>query len=106
MFNHVYRKPIQLSYIIPILFTLGMIVLVLYGLSITGKSSQSEGTHILEESLWRAVITCYAIEGSYPSDLTHLEENYGIYIDRNRYLVRYSIFASNIKPDIEVILIE
>ena len=106
MSNHVYRKPIHLSYIVPILFTLGMITLVLYGLSITGKASQNEGTQILEESLWRAVITCYAIEGSYPAELAHLEENYGVYIDRTRYIVRYSIFASNIKPDIEVILIE
>ena len=106
MDKHVFRKPVLLAYIVPILFTLGVILLVTYGLSVTDQASQDEGIRLLEESIRRAVITCYAIEGSYPGDIHHLEDTYGVYIDRTRYIVRYSIFASNIMPDIEVVLIE
>ena len=106
MFGNVYKKPVLLSYFFPIIFTVGVILLVMYGLNITDESTKSEGARILEESIWRAVITSYAIEGHYPCDLNHIEENYGIFIDRDKYIVRYSIFASNIKPEVEVVLLE
>ena len=44
----------------------------------------------------------YAIEGSYPGSIAEIEEKYGIIIDE-RYVVHYSIFASNIMPYMEVI---
>ena len=47
--------------------------------------------------------TVYAIEGRYPPSVEYLEEHYGIQIDRERYNVFYSGFASNIMPDITVI---
>ena len=106
MNKHVFKQPVILSYLVPIIFTLGMIFMVMYGLSVTGRASESEGIRVLKESVTRAAVTCYAIEGSYPSDLTYIEENYGVRIDRAKYEVRYSIFASNIMPDIEVVLLE
>lgn len=77
--------------------------MVMYGLSVTDRASRSEGIRVLRESIERAVITCYALEGSYPGDITYIEENYGVRIDRTKYEVRYNIFASNIMPDIEII---
>lgn len=103
MNKHVFRKSAFFTYLVPILFTAVMIVMVMYGLSVTERSSQSEGTRILLESLQRAAITCYAIEGNYPGDLLYIEENYGVRIDQNRYRVDYSIFASNIMPTINVV---
>ena len=49
---------------------------------------------------------CYAIEGRYPPSVDYLEENYGILIDRDKYDVFYSGFASNFMPDITVNLHE
>ena len=106
MEKHVFRKPFFVSYLIPIIFSMGMVVMVMYGLSVTENSSHSEGVRILEESIRRAVITCYAIEGSYPSDISHIEEYYGVFIDRARYKVHYDIFASNIMPSISIITLE
>ena len=40
---------------------------------------------------------------NYPPSVEYLEEHYGIQIDRERYNVFYSGFASNIMPDITVI---
>lgn len=91
------------AYIIPIVFTVAMIAMIVYGLSETERSSKSEGIRVLEESIRRAAVTCYAIEGSYPSDISYIEENYGVHIDRSKYAVYYVIFASNLLPDISVV---
>lgn len=75
----------------------------LKGLSVTEKNSSEEETRVLTESLNRAVITCYSIEGSYPQSLKYLTDNYGISINEDKYVVYYDIFASNIMPEITVI---
>ena len=47
-----------------------------------------------------------AIEGRYPPSVEYLEENYGVQIDHDKYNVFYDGFASNIMPEITVILAE
>ena len=89
--------------IVPILFTLAVIFMIIYGLQQTEQSSRAEGLRILDDSIHRAVLMCYAVEGRYPDTLQYLEDNYGIHIDRSRFAVHYSIFASNLFPDITVI---
>lgn len=67
------------------------------------RTDSEQGRKIAEESIRRAVISCYAIEGAYPDSIEYLEENYGLSVDESRYTVIYSLFASNIMPDITVI---
>ena len=67
----------------------------------TGRSE--EGRLQLEESIRRAAVTCYAVEGIYPPDLAYLREQYGIQVDEDRYDVFYEVFGSNIMPDITVL---
>jgi len=86
----------------PVVFTLSVIAMVLIGLRETEVSSRAAGLRLLEESLMRAAVQCYAVEGSYPEGIAYIEKHYGVYIDRTRYAVHYEIFASNILPDITV----
>lgn len=65
--------------------------------------SEIEGKRQLEQSLYRATVSCYTIEGQYPTDLDYLKQHYGIQIDESRYTVFYEIFADNIMPDITVL---
>ena len=87
----------------PIIFTLAVIAIIVMGLRETEISSRAEGLRLLEESLARAVVQCYAVEGNYPGSVAYIEKHYGVYIDRTRYAVHYEIFASNILPDITVL---
>ena len=89
--------------LVPILFTLAVMGMIVIGLRQTRESSKSEGFRILQESIHRAVIINYVVEGRYPESIAYIEEKYGIYIDRTKYVVHYNIFASNIMPDITVI---
>ena len=70
---------------------------------ITEKNSSSEAMRLATESIKRATITCYAIEGSYPPSYKYLKDNYNISIDETTFAVHYEIFASNIMPEITVI---
>ncbi len=57
----------------------------------------------LKQAVMRAAVYCYAIEGSYPSDISYLEDKYGLIINHNKFIVDYEVFASNVMPDVIVI---
>jgi len=102
----IYRKgiwDILRSMLVPVLFTLIVIGMILYGLNQTESSSKAEALRILDDSIRNAVVSCYTIEGKYPESVAYIEENYNIHIDRNRFVVHYDVFATNIMPDIMVI---
>ena len=46
---------------------------------------------------------CYALEGAYPANLSHLEGRYGVQVDESRFFVDYQYVAANLMPDITVL---
>ncbi len=66
------------------------------------NKSNDESFKILSDAIMRSAVQCYAIEGFYPPDVKYLEENYGLLVDHDKYFVSYSVFASNIIPEVEV----
>ena len=102
----IYRKGVLdflRAAVLPVLFTLSIIVFIVMGLHRTEVASRTEGLRILEDSIRRAVVMSYAVEGRFPESLEYIEQNFGIHIDRTRYVVHYSVFAPNIFPEIVVI---
>ena len=91
------------SAFLPIIFSAAIMVMIVFALQQTSESSNAEGLRILEDSLRRAVVMNYAIEGRYPESIEYIERNFGIHIDRTRFAVHYRVFASNILPEIMVI---
>ena len=63
--------------------------------------TQAETT--LKESIIKASIQCYAIEGRYPDDVEYLEKNYGIVINHSIYKVEYDRLSSNILPTVMIL---
>jgi len=94
-----------ISGIVPILFTLIVIIMVVSGLQQAEEAKLAEGARFLEEAIIRAAVHCYAIEGRYPESLAYITENYGIHVDRRKYFVFYNVFASNILPSITVVVL-
>lgn len=62
-----------------------------------------EGLRITQESIARAAVQCYALEGRYPPSMDYLKENYGISPNHELYLIHYQFVASNLAPDITVL---
>lgn len=64
-------------------------------------SGKNQGRQLLEQSIRRACVTCYANEGAYPPNFKYIEDNYYIHVDDD-YYVYYDCFASNLMPEIDV----
>lgn len=61
------------------------------------------GRQRLEDSVRRTAVSCYASHGFYPPSVAYMEENWGLQYDRERYVIRYEVFASNLMPQITVL---
>lgn len=96
------KNHVLAGYIPAIVIFIIIVVIVVLSVADISRTTEAEGLAITENSIRRAVITCYAQEGSYPPDIDYLKENYGLKIN-DEYVVRYNIFASNIMPSITVI---
>ncbi len=82
---------------------MGFFLFLILGVHDISSSSNGENLKLLQESVKRATVQCYAIEGMYPPNIQYLEDHYGVTFDHEKYIVHYEVFASNILPDIKVI---
>ena len=94
------------GYVLSVLVFLCVLALFVTGIMSFSKKADARGADTLRDAIRRASVQWYAIEGRYPPNVEYLEEDYGIMIDRDKYGVFYSGFASNFMPDITVNLHE
>jgi hypothetical protein len=97
--NATVRRSTIISFVVFICFC----GILLHGIADVSAASRREQLRVLSRATVRAAVQCYAIEGRYPPSIAYLEENYGLLIDHQRYLVTYNSFASNLMPEITVI---
>ena len=96
-----YRK--EIAIVLLMLLLLGGTWAVVSRLGTTSGEAQ---TQFVTDAVHNAALTCYAVEGAYPTDLEYLRKNYGLAYDQSRYQVRYDAFGSNLMPDIRVTEVE
>ena len=88
--------------IMPVLMMAAVYILLISAGNVNERQ-QAENLKQMEDTIHKAVLNCYAIEGSYPATLDYVEQYYGLQIDHDRYDVFYEVFAQNIMPEITVI---
>ncbi len=64
----------------------------------------AQSANSVKDAVLRSAVQCYAVEGVYPSDLRYLEDNYGLILNEDCYIVTYDIFGSNILPEVSVLV--
>ena len=83
-----------------------LVVLLVFNVVIAVNVSQSiareQATASVREAVVAAAVQCCAIEGSYPSSLSHLEQGYGLTINHNDYVVVYDWLGDNVPPSVVV----
>ena len=84
-----------------VLFVALILAFVLLVNGITTKSGNQELT-MVRDAVKNAALTCYAVEGMYPDDLTYLREHYNLSYNEEKYHVFYEPLASNLMPSIKV----
>jgi len=90
--------------ILSIIVFLLFISFLFFAVESAENGTDDEKFHILRDAIGRSVVQCYAIEGYYPPNIEYLENNYGLVVDHEKYVISYSVFASNIMPEIEVFI--
>ena len=68
-----------------------------------GRDVGEESIRAMGEAVYRCAHQCYVVEGVYPRDLAYLEDNYGLQINTEEYIVRYEAFASNLPPTVMIV---
>lgn len=94
----------ELGWLAKLLLIGAMIAVFTFSLMRLDKGSTEIQRRQLEDSIRRACISCYSLEGIYPPTLQYLEEHYGLQINDKHYALFYEIFAENIMPDITVVI--
>lgn len=79
-----------------------LLLCFLLGLSRLETARRTEGRERLEQTLRRAAVACYALDGAYPASLEDIQARFGLDWDETAYVIHYEIFASNLAPDITV----
>ena len=62
-----------------------------------GDGNSGRQADSIKRIIDRALVQCYALEGIYPSELDYVE-NYGVILDRDRYIYHYEYMTSNLRP--------
>ena len=89
-----------------ILFPIVSFVLVIVTALVAGNyinyMTNMQSIELLRQSVRKAVVQCYAIEGAYPPDIDYLEKEYSLEYNHDKYYIDYEVFASNVMPNVEV----
>ena len=64
--------------------------------------AREQAVSSVRNSIVAAAVQCCAIEGSYPSSLSHLEDVYGVVVNREDYVVNYEWLGDNVPPSVVV----
>ncbi len=85
-----------------LLCAIALIVALWVGFGFITNQAKEQGAQTLRDSIIDASMQCFAIEGYYPPSLEYLQENYGLSVNEDDYLVVYVAFASNVPPTVDV----
>lgn len=91
------------SMVAPALLTIAVMGGAWNGITSVSAQTVQQQKKSLEEAIRRDMVTCYAMEGSYPESLDYLKEHYGLTYDETRYIVNYEVMGSNLMPDVTVL---
>lgn len=82
----------------------GVILLIVsIGSFLMMKSNQADQMSMTKKNIERAIVQSYALEGQYAPSLEYLEENYGVVVNHDLYIVTYNAVAGNIRPEVSVV---
>ena len=85
-----------------LLLTLCLVAMFLAGAAIAaaaaGSQSEEQARQTAEQAIRKAMISCYAIEGSFPQSWEYLQEHYGVFV------VEYEALGGNIMPQVQVVV--
>ncbi|MBQ3302290.1 MAG: hypothetical protein IJH04_09165 [Eggerthellaceae bacterium] len=78
-------------------------IVLAFAFKASADVSRKQAVTSVRDSIVEAALQCAAVEGSYPSSLSHLEQRYGLVINHDDYVINYEWLADNIPPSVTVV---
>lgn len=88
---------------LPVLAFLALLILFLYGVNNISTTTSEKQEESLRNAVYRSIVQCYAVEGTYPPSLAYLQDHYGLTYDSDTFFVDYQPIGSNLMPDVTII---
>ena len=85
-----------------LIFVVLIIAFIFLVNTITTRGDDRE-LEIVRDAVKNAALTCYAVEGMYPDDISYLRQHYNLSYNEDLYVVYYRPLASNLMPSIKVV---
>ena len=97
------KKTFSITAYLPVLLLVVVLgVFIAFSGSFTASNLEHE-REALENALDRSITQCYALEGSYPADLSYLKEHYGLTYNEEHFFIDYQYIGGNLRPDVTII---
>ncbi|MDO4869888.1 MAG: hypothetical protein Q4A65_06385 [Bacillota bacterium] len=80
-----------------------LVAVVLHGAFATTEEDIAAGEDAIRQTIQDRALQCYVIESAYPESLSYLEDNYGLTVNKEDYLIVYNSYADNQPPQVKVI---
>lgn len=79
-----------------------LIVALVVVLNAIFANTKDQGAASIRNTILNSAMQCAAIEGSFPTNLAYLEDNYDLRVNHDDYVVIYEVLASNVVPSVVV----
>ncbi len=67
------------------------------------QGNKAREIEFMQQTVQKALVQCYALEGSYPATIEYLSENYGVQLHKDQYVYYYRPWAANFMPEFKII---
>ncbi|MDD2972236.1 MAG: hypothetical protein PHE02_08935 [Lachnospiraceae bacterium] len=88
---------------LPIIAFIILVVLFLRGINSISATTTEKQKESLQNAVYRSIVQCYAVEGTYPPSLDYLAEHYGLTYDTDQFFIDYQPIGSNLMPDVTIL---
>ena len=92
----------RLRRVVCALLVVTVVACLVFAALLSRDIAREQSAHTVRDSVIQAAVQCCAVEGSYPSSLSHLEEKYGLVINEDDYVVNYEWLGDNVPPSVVV----
>jgi hypothetical protein len=101
---HLYERPRGQNRGLLFAIVVFALLAVFFFVSLLSAAQRNDAreSEMVSAALQRAIVTCYAVEGKYPPNLSYIYDNYGVQVDESRYAVFYDVIAANVMPSVQV----
>lgn len=91
-----------MTILVVIILAVFAIYCVWYVADSLSRTQDEETLAATEKAIIKSAVQCYALEGQYPTGIKYLEDNYGLTLDREKYVYHYESVGANMVPQVNV----